>query len=124
MHRWQPRKTIKAAGAGPPPSIYVSGTIGTDGTASFDPYFTLTTSGGPPPVPGDYTVEMEDANGQVLASQSFTPLRSFADSSSTLTSYPFGVTLPFPTGTASIVLMQGTQQLALRAVPAHRRPSS
>ncbi len=38
---------------------------------------------------------------------------------STLTSYPFGVTLPFPTGTASIVLMQGTQQLALRAVPAH-----
>lgn len=99
-------------------AIYISGEIAANGTANFEPFLTFSGTNGPTDPglsEGPYTIEIQGSNGQVLASRTFTPIQLDQYSNGILS---FDLDLPFPTGSAKVLLLNGKNVLLTQSIPA------
>jgi hypothetical protein len=99
--------------------LYVAGILNPDGTASFEPFEQMTSTQDISQVPsGDaYHLVFKSAGDQVLKDIPFTPVETHHDE--VKPSVLFNLTVPYPSGTASIQLFKNGNVLAKKFVSAH-----
>lgn len=99
--------------------LYVAGTLNPDGTASFEPFEQMTSTQDISQVPsGDaYHLVFKSASDQVLKDIPFTPVETHHDEVNP--TVLFSLTVPYPSGTASILLFKNGNVLAKKFVSAH-----
>jgi hypothetical protein len=99
--------------------LYVAGTLNPDGTASFEPFEQMKSTQDISQVPsGDaYHLVFKSAGDQVLKDIPFTPVETHHDEVNP--TVLFNLTVPYPSGTASILLVKNESVLAEKIVSAH-----
>ncbi len=101
--------------------IVISGAVKNDGTASFDDFYRLMQINpeSNPPAGEAYCVDIYDAAQTRLSSSCFDLSFEFNDGMLPLNTAPFALTVPYPSGAASIVLKQNGVQVGTRTVSSH-----
>ena len=105
----------------PRPYFIASGTVQTDGTVNFAPFWQVMAETPPanPPVGSDYCLGLQDGGGSSLQSHCFDLTFYNHESYQSLTVDSFQVALPMDEAAAQVVLRQGTAVLGQVPVSAH-----
>ncbi|MCS6816355.1 MAG: hypothetical protein NZ746_03130 [Blastocatellia bacterium] len=101
--------------------LHISGHFTEEGTVELRPFYTGQLPAGASVIAGEgrYSVVLERADGRVLFTGRFDPLEIHADQPGLRPPRAFSAIVPFPAGTARIVIRDGDRVLATRTVSTH-----